>query len=79
MERLGFFFLSFVYLGLHLRHLEVLRLGVESQLQQLAYTPQPQQHQIRAMSASSQQSQILNALRKARDRTHVLMDTNRVH
>ena len=32
------FFLSFIFLGPHLRHMEVPRLGVESELQLLAYT-----------------------------------------
>ena len=33
-----YLFLSFVFLGPHLRHMEVPRLGVESELQLLAYT-----------------------------------------
>ena len=33
-----FFFLAFVFLGLHLRHMEVPRLGVLPELQLLAYT-----------------------------------------
>ena len=39
--------------------------------------PQPQQHQIQATSATYlQQRRILNLLNKARDWTHILMDTN---
>ena len=33
-----FFFLSFVFLGPHLLHMEVPRLGVQSELQLMAYT-----------------------------------------
>ena len=32
-----FFLLSFFFLGLHLQHMEVLRLGVQLELQLLAY------------------------------------------
>ena len=45
-------------------------------------TPQPWQCQIRALSTtfcSSWQVQILNPLSKARDWTHILMDTSQVH
>ena len=45
-----FFYLSLVFLGLHLRHMEFPRLGVESEP-----TPQPQQQQIRAASAPTPQ------------------------
>ena len=55
-----------VFLGLHLRHMEVSRLGVKSELQLPAYAtatailhPYPRS--------------------KARDLTCVLMDTSRVH
>ena len=41
--------LFFLLLGLQLRHMEVPRLGIESELQQPA-TPQPQQRQISAAS-----------------------------
>ena len=54
-----FYFLFFVFLGLHLLHMEVLRPGVQVELQMPAYTtaiampdPQPQQHQIQATSAT---------------------------
>ena len=33
-----YFVLSFIFLGLHLQHMEVPRLGVELELQLLAYT-----------------------------------------
>ena len=51
------------FLGPHPWRLEVPRLGVKSELQ-LRPTPQPQQRQI------------LNPLSKARDSTHILMDTS---
>ena len=47
---LAIFYLS-VVLGLHLWHMEVLRLGVELELQLPVYTT-PQQPQIRVMSAN---------------------------
>ena len=43
--------LSLVFLGLHLQHMEVPRLGVESELQQLAYT-KPQQCKIQDVFAT---------------------------
>ena len=46
-----FCFNLFVFLGPHLGHMELPRLGVESELQLPAYT-QPQQCQIRATSAT---------------------------
>ena len=64
--------------------MEVPKLGIKSELQLPAYTPQPQPRQIRAATAtyihhSSRQHQILNPLSQARDRTCILMDTSRVH
>ena len=41
-----------LFLGLHLGHTEVPRLGVKSELQLAACIPQPQQCQIRAVSAT---------------------------
>ena len=58
-----YFFWSF--LGLHLRHVEVPRLGVESELQLPAYT-------------TATVTQILNPLIETRDRTHILMDTSQI-
>ena len=57
------------------------RLGVELELQPLAYA-QPQQCQIRAifdLHHSSRQRQILNPMIEARDRTCELMDTGQIH
>ena len=52
------FFLSFVFWGLHLWHMEGPRLGVQSELQLPAYT-----------THRSWQHRILNPLSKARDQT----------
>ena len=61
--------------------MEVPRLGVELELQPPAYTTataMPDPSCIRDLHHSSPHHQILNPLREARDRTHVLMDTSRV-
>ena len=72
------FFLSFVFLGLYLQHMEVLRLGANWSCSfRLLHSPsnsgsepclQPTP-QLMAMPDP-------NPLSKARDRTHVLMDTS---
>ena len=49
-ESASLFFFSFFFLGLHLQHMEVLRLGVKLELQLPAYTPQ--QHQIQVASVT---------------------------
>ena len=71
---LGGFFVCF--LGLHLWHIDVLRLGDALELQLLAYTtatatPDPSRvcHLLRAMPDP-------NLLSEARDRTYILMDIN---
>ena len=57
--------------------MEVPRLGVESELQLPAYTTvTPDLSRICDVHHSSQQHQILNPLSKARDGTHLLMDTS---
>ena len=63
-------------LGPHPRHMEASRLGVQLELQPLAYarasaTPDPSS--ICDLHHSSQQCQILNPLSEARDLTHNLM------
>ena len=58
------------------------RLGVESQLQLLAYataTATPDPGLVCDLHHSSQQCWILSPLREARDWTHILMDTSWVH
>ena len=77
-QRLGF---CFVFSGQHLRHVEVPRLGVESELQLPAYTTATATRDpslICDLHRSSQQHRILNPLSEARDRTHTLMDTSQV-
>ena len=73
-------YLFFCFSDLHLRHMEVPRLGVEKEVQLLAYatataTPDPSlvcDH----LHHSSRKRGILNPLSEARDRTHILMDTS---
>ena len=62
----------FFFLGLRLRHMEVSRLAVESDLQLLA-TMDPKHFW--DLHCSLQQQWILNPLSEARDQTHVLMNT----
>ena len=71
-----FFFLSFfLFLGPHLQHMEVPRLGFESKLQLPACA---------TATATARQDpshicnlrQVLNPLSKARDQTRILMDTS---
>ena len=72
-------FLSF--LGPHLQHIEVSRLGVKSELQLLAYTTATAMEDVSRvcdLHHSSQQCRILNSLSVARDQTRNLMDTSRV-
>ena len=56
------FMTFFFFLQLNLWHMEVPRLGTESELQ-LSSTPQPQQHQI------------LDLLSQDRDQTHIFTET----
>ena len=77
-----FYFLSFFFFkGPRTQHMEVLRLGVESELPLLAYTraraTQDPSH-VCNLHHSSRQRQILNPLSKARDRTHNLMVPSRI-
>ena len=58
------------------------RLGVESELQWLAYTTaraMPDLSHICDLHRSSQQLRVLNPLSGARAHTHVLMDASQVH
>ena len=73
--------LFFSFLGLYLRHMEVSRLGVKSELLLPAYTTATATQDLSCicdLHHSSWQCQILNSLSKARDGTCVLMDTSRV-
>jgi len=71
-----YLFLFFCFLGPHLWHIEVPRLGVQSELQLLAYTTatatQDLSH-ICDLHHSSWQRLILNPLSEARDRTQDLI------
>ena len=76
-----FFFFFFVFLGQHPQHLEVSRLGVQSELQPLAYTrvtAKPRSGRVCDLHYSSWQHWILTPLIEARDRTYVLMDASQV-
>ena len=69
-------FLSFVFLGLHLWHMEVPSLRVKREPQPPAYataTALPDQSRVYDQHHSSRQCWILNALSKARDRTLILI------
>jgi len=69
------------FLGLHLQHMEVPRLGVQSELQLLAYataTAMPDLSCVCKLHHSSWQSRILNPLSEARDRTCNLMVPSRI-
>ena len=74
---LGFF--VFCFLGLHPRHREVPRLGVQSDLWlppcATATTPPDLSH-IFKLQHSSEQQWILNPLSKAWDQTYLFMDTS---
>ena len=63
------FLFYFCFLGLHEQYVEVPRLGVESELQLPAYTTA-------AVMASATYTTDHG---KARDRTHIFMDTGWVH
>ena len=71
------FFLDFW--GPNLHHMEVPRLGVESELQQSIHAtavPKPDTRHICDLHHSSQQCQILNPLSEAGDWTHILRDAS---
>ena len=79
-EMLNFVF-CFAFLGLHLQHMEVPRLGVKSELQLLDYATDMAMWglgHICKLHRSLWQHWILNPLIEARDGTCVLMDTSQV-
>ena len=72
-------FIYLVFLGLHPWHMEVPRLGVELELQLQAYTIATAKWDLSHvcdLHHGSQQGQIHNPLSKARNQTHILMDTS---
>ena len=76
----SFFFLS-LFLRLHLPHMEVRRLGVESELQLLAYataTATLDPSCVRDLHRSLRQRRIPDPLSEARDQTPIFMDTSQV-
>ena len=78
-----FLFLLIAFWGQLLWHMEVPRLGVESELLLPAYTtatatPDPSHICDPYLHYSSQQCQILNPLSKARDQTCNLIDTSQI-
>ena len=71
----------FIFLWLHLRPMEVLGLGVRSELQLPAYasaTAAPDLSCICDLCCSLWQHWILNSLGKTREQTCILMDTTQV-
>ena len=76
-----FFFVLFCFLGLHLQHIEVPRLGVESELQLRAYptaTATRDLSRLCDLHHSSWQCHILHPLSRARHQTYILMDTSQI-
>ena len=75
------FYLVFFFLGPNLWPMRVPRLGVESELQLPAYPTATATWASRVwdLHHSSRQRGIPNPLRKARDRTCILMDTSWIH
>ena len=77
----GFFLVFLPFLGPLLWHMEVLRLGVELELQPLAYTKATTTQDLSCVCGlqhSSWQHQILNPLIEARNGACILMDASRV-
>ena len=76
-----FLFLSFIFLGPCLSHMEVPRLRVQLELQLLAYTTAtatPDPSHVCHLHHRSRQCWILDLLSEARDRTRNLMVRNRI-
>ena len=71
----------FFFLGPNLQHMEVPRLGTESELQLLAYTTvtaMQDPSRVCDLHQNSWQREILNQLSEARNQTHILMVTSRI-
>ena len=70
------------FLGLHSRHLEVPKLGVQSELQLPAYATATAMLDLSCvcyLHHSSQQCWIPDPLSEAKDRTFILMDTSQIY
>ena len=76
----SFLFFS-CFLGMHLWHVEVPRLGAESELQLPAYTTATATRNLSLIfyAHSSWQHRITDPLSKARDRTRIPMDNRQIH
>ena len=77
-----FFFFLFIFLGPHAHHMEVPRLGIQSELLLPAYTTAtatPDPSCVFDLYHSSWQRQIFNPLSEARGRTCNLMVPNQIH
>ena len=77
-----FFFFSFFFLGPNLQHMEVPRLGVQSELQLPATAKATATRNLShnyALHQHSRQLQMPSLLREARDGSCILMDTSRIH
>ena len=75
------FFFFFLFLGPHVWHIEVPRLGVKSGLQLPTYTTATATQDLCSicnLHHSSWQHRILNPLSEARDCTHTLIDISQV-
>ena len=78
---ISFFLCVRVFLGPHPWHTELLRLGVELELQRLATATamaMPDQSRICDLHHNSQQCWILNPLSEARDGICVLLDISQI-
>ena len=72
----------FVFCFLGPLHMEIPRVGVKSELQPLAYvidTATRDRGLVCDLHHPSRQRRIPDPLSKARDQTHILMDTSRIH
>ena len=79
--RIFIYVFIFGFSGLHLKHMEVPRLGGKSELRLLAYTTAMAMRDLSCicdLHHSSGQHRILNPLSEARDQTLIFMDPSRV-
>ena len=66
------------FLGLHPQHMEIPRLGVELELQMLAYATATAMRDLSNLYHSSKQLRIPSPLSEARDWTHIFMVTSKI-
>ena len=80
--KLKYFLFFFCFLGPHLWHVEVPRLGAKEELELPAdatATATWEPSHVCDLHHSSRQRQIPDPLSEARDRTHILRDTSWIH